>query len=460
MEETGSFPRRGPGFDRDWTQGNILQNLLLLSWPMVVSNSLMMLGPTIDMIWVGRLGPAAIAGVGVAGIAVQLVMSAMMGLTMGMRAMIARFIGAGDVAGAVNVARQALVLSAAFAVILAFVGQFYAEPILGLFKLQPDVVSEGAAYLRVMFVGSAAMAFRMMAEAVMQASGDAMTPMKISVFYRLFHVALCPFLIFGWWIFPRLGVVGAATTNVVSQSLSVVLGLWVLLSGRSRLRLTLKNFRLDANIIWRMVRIGFPSLISGIQRTFSQFFLMYFMAPFGTLAVAAHSLIQRIEMFLFMPGMAFGNASGVLVGQNLGARQPERAEKSAWLAVGLVEALMLFFSVLLLLWPEATIRIFNSEPALVEMGGVFVKIAVAGYIVLGLQSVLMQSISGAGDTVPPMLISVVIVWAVQLPMAYFLPKVGDLGVYGVRWAISAGMIVGSVAFLLYFRLGRWKQKRV
>jgi putative MATE family efflux protein len=427
---------------------------------MVVSNSLMMLGPTIDMIWVGRLGPAAIAGVGVAGIAVQLVMSAMMGLTMGMRAMIARFIGAGDVAGAVNVARQALVLSAAFAVILAFVGQFYAEPILGLFKLQPDVVSEGAAYLRVMFVGSAAMAFRMMAEAVMQASGDAMTPMKISVFYRLFHVALCPFLIFGWWIFPRLGVVGAATTNVVSQSLSVVLGLWVLLSGRSRLRLTLKNFRLDANIIWRMVRIGFPSLISGIQRTFSQFFLMYFMAPFGTLAVAAHSLIQRIEMFLFMPGMAFGNASGVLVGQNLGARQPERAEKSAWLAVGLVEALMLFFSVLLLLWPEATIRIFNSEPALVEMGGVFVKIAVAGYIVLGLQSVLMQSISGAGDTVPPMLISVVIVWAVQLPMAYFLPKVGDLGVYGVRWAISAGMIVGSVAFLLYFRLGRWKQKRV
>jgi putative MATE family efflux protein len=427
---------------------------------MVVSNSLMMLGPTIDMVWVGRLGSASVAGVGVAGIAVQLVMAGMMGLTMGMRAMIARFIGQGDVSAANHVARQALVLSAAVAIIMALVGEFFAEPILAVFGLEAEVVAQGAAYMRVMFIGSAAMAFRMMAEAVMQASGDAMTPMTISIVYRLFHVALCPFLIFGWWIFPRMGVVGAATTNVISQSLSVVLGMWVLFSGRSRLRLSLRNFRLDPNIIWRIVKIGFPALISGIQRTFSQFFLMFFMAPFGTIAVAAHSLIQRIEMFLFMPGMAFGNASGVLVGQNLGANQPDRAEKSAWLALGLVEAIMVVCSALLLLWPEATIRIFNSEPDLVNMGGIFIRIAVAGYVVLGLQSVLMQSISGAGDTFPPMIISLVTVWAVQLPMAYFLPKVGDLGAYGVRWAVSSGMIVGSVAYLAYFRLGRWKRKKV
>jgi len=298
VQETGGFPRRGPGFGRDWTKGNIFHNLLMLSWPMVISNSLNMLGPTIDMVWVGKLGAASIAGVGVAGIAVMLIMSAIMGLMMGMRAMIARFVGAGNVEGANHVAQQGFAISAIFAILMAVVGIFFAEPIMGLFGLEPDVVAEGVAYMRIIFVGAAAMSFRMMTEGIMQASGDAQTPMRITIFFRIFHVALCPFLIFGWWIFPRLGVSGAALTNVISQSLGLFISLWVLSTGRSRLRLSLKNFRLDPNIIWRIVRIGFPALISGIQRTFSQFFVMLFMAPFGTIAVAAHTINQRIEMML------------------------------------------------------------------------------------------------------------------------------------------------------------------
>ncbi len=427
---------------------------------MLISNTLMMLGPTIDMVWVGKLGSASIAGVGVAGVAVQLVMVAMMGLIMGMRAMVARFVGAGDLRAANHMANQGFVLSATVSLVIAAVGIFFTEAILGLFELEAAVVAQGSAYMRISLVGQAIMSFRMMSDGVMQASGDTMTPMKQAVIYRLFHVALCPFLVFGWWIFPRLGVSGAAITSVVSQTLGTSLGLWVLFTGRSRLRLSLKNFRLDLNIIWRMVRIGLPALVSGIQRTFSQFFLMWFMAPFGTLAVAAHSINQRIEMILIMPAMAFGMASGVLVGQNLGAIHPERAEKSAWLAVSLVGGIMVFISVVILLWAEGLVRIFSTEPALVELAATFIRISVAGFILLGFMFVFMQSLSGAGDTVPPMIVSVVTFWAVVLPLAYFLPKITELGMYGIRWAIVSEVVVGAIVFTIYFRTGRWKRKKI
>ncbi|HEY91209.1 MAG TPA: MATE family efflux transporter [Dehalococcoidia bacterium] len=462
---------------KDWTQGSIVGNLLRLSWPMVISNSLMMLGPTIDVIWVGRLGSASIAGVGVAGIATQLVIGAIMGLIMGMRALIARFVGSGDVRGANHVAQQALVISGGFAILMAAVGVFLTEEILGLFGLEADVVAAGSAYLRIMFIGTAAISFRIMAEGTMQASGDTVTPMSISVIFRLFHVTLCPFLVFGWWIFPEMGVKGAAMTNVISQSLGVALGMICLFTGRSvyfektgflpvlrlgpsRMRLTLRNFQLDFNIIRRIARIGMPAMVSGTERTFSQFFLMYFMAPFGTAAVAAHTIIQRVEMVLFMPGMAFGNGAGVLVGQNLGAGQPKRAEKSVWMAGAMVGVMLVVCSVVILLFAENIARIFNQEADLVEQAGIFLRIAVVGYMVLPLIVVFMSALSGAGDTLPPMIISTITIWVIQLPMAYFLPIYTDIGVYGVRWAIVAGMVVGAIGYTAYFRTGRWKRRHV
>jgi putative MATE family efflux protein len=462
---------------KDWTQGSIVGNLLKLSWPMVISNTLMMLGPTIDMIWVGRLGSASIAGVGVAGIAVQLVMTAMMGLIMGMRAMVARFIGAGDIHSSNHVAQQAFVISASFAILAAIIGMFLTEEILAIFGLEADVVEAGSDYLRIMFIGAAAMSFRIMAEGTMQASGDTVTPMSISVIYRLFHIALCPFLIFGWWIFPQMGVQGAAVTNVISQTIGVALGMWYLFTGRSvhfektrllpvprlgpsRMQLTLRDFHLDFNIIGRIVRIGLPAMVSGMQRTLSAFFLMYFMAPFGTTAVAAHTIIQRVEMVLFMPGMAFGSAAGVLVGQNLGAGQPQRAERSAWMAGALVGGIILVCAVVLLLFAENVASIFNQEASLVEQAGIFMRIAVVGYIALPLTAVFMNALSGAGDTLPPMIISMLTIWMIQLPMAYFLPMYTDIGVYGVRWAMVAGMVAGAIGYTTYFRAGRWKRKKV
>jgi Na+-driven multidrug efflux pump len=498
VEETEEYGGRRRGFARDWTKGSITRNLLSLGWPMSVNAILTMIGPTIDLIWVGRLGEASIAGVGVAGTAVMVVNSLRMGLTTGTRAMIARFIGADNTEGANRVAQQALVVSASFSIFMAIIGIALAEPLMRVFGLEEDVVSEGAAYMRIMFVGSVAMSFRLMGEGVMQASGDAMTPMLASVIFRVVHVALSPFLVLGWWIFPRMGVSGAALTNVISQSMGATICLGALFAGRSiglgrtqwlqgtrdsrlgmlsrasgylavwrfvrlgrsRLRMSLKNFSFDRNIIWRIVKIGIPASVSGMNRSFANMLLVTFVSPFGTTAVAAHSLIQRVAMFFQMPGQGVGQAAGVLAGQNLGANQPGRAERTGWTAAGLYSVLMVISSVVVFFFAEGIIRIFNSAPDLVVLGGDFLRIEIVSFVVFGAVMVLAQCLNGVGDTLITMATTLATMWLVQVPMAYFLPKYTSVGVYGVRWGVVSAVAIRAVIYTIYFKTGRWKRKRV
>jgi putative MATE family efflux protein len=446
--------------ERDWTKGNTVRNLLSLSWPMMVTEGLYILGISIDMVWVGRLGPAVIAGVGVAGIFAGLQMLIMTGLSVGTRAMVARCVGADDAPTAVHAAQQAMVIALAYTVVMTAAGVLFAKPILALMGLEPDVVNEGAKYMRILFAGSVTVGYWTMAYSIMQAAGDVRTPLRIIVLFRTLHLALCPFLVLGWWVFPAMGGSGAALANLISRGLGMAIALWVLFTSGSRLRLTLKNFQLDPQMIWRMVKIGIPASVMGVQMSLGMLLVAWLMVPFGTLSVAAHSLMQRVEMLLFPACLGLGLGAGVLVGQNLGAGQPKRAEKSGWLAVGFAEVLMVICSTLILVWAEDVVRIFNSQPLLVETTSLFLRIAVAGYLVLGFSTVLMQAISGAGDTMPPMLISVLTSWGIQLPLAFILSRYTRLGFLGVRWALALGIIVSALAFTLYFLLGRWKRKRI
>jgi putative MATE family efflux protein len=444
---------------QDWTQGSILKNLLQLSWPMAITQTLMSLGPTIDMIWVGKLGAVAVAGVGISGVVVQLAQGVMMGFTQGMRALISRAIGAKDMKTAHLVAQQAAVVAAAFAILMALIGHFFGQRIVSLITSDPDIIRQGTIYLRIEFIGGATMTFRMMMDGIMQASGDSVNPMWITVVYRLFHIALCPFLIFGWWIFPDMGVRGAAYTGIIAQSLGVLLGLRVLLGARSRLQLTFKDFQLSPSVIWRIIRIGFPASVAGIQRSLNQFFLQIFMAPFGAAALAAHVIVQRLEMFIMMPAMSFGQGAGVLVGQNLGAKKPDRAQKSAWLAVGVVELFAIIFSLVMYIWTRPVIRLFNTDPSMDAIAIQFIQIAVFGWLLMGFQFVLMSCLQGAGDTMPTMIINIVTTWVITLPLAYFLPKYTSFGAVGIRWAITASTIIGAMANVAYFRSGGWKKLR-
>jgi putative MATE family efflux protein len=444
----------------DWTKGNILKNLLLLSWPMAITQTLMSLGPTIDMIWVGKLGTMAIAAVGVSGVAVQLAQGAMMGLTQGVRALIARSIGAKDMATANRVAQQSIVVCITFSILMAIIGIFLAEEIVSLVTTNTEIINIGASYLRIQFIGSITMNFRMLMDVIMQGSGDSINPMQIAIVFRIIHIALCPFLIFGWWIFPELGVRGAAFTSVISQTIGIILGLRILFGNKSMVKLTFKGFHFDFGIMWRIIRIGFPSAIAGIQRSLSQFVLQIFIAPFGAIVLAAYTINQRIEMFFMMPAMSFGMGAGVLVGQNLGAKEPNRAQKSAWLAVFVVEIFVVIVCLALFIWTIPVVRIFNSDPIMDETARQFIHIAIIGWSVIGFNFVLMQALQGAGDTVPTMIISIVTTWLITMPLAYFLPKVTDWGFIGICWAMALSVVAGAVANVIYFRTGKWKIRRV
>ncbi len=446
---------------RDWTQGSIIHNFLSLSFPLVINSIVHLAGPLVPMIWVGRIGSASVAGLGVANsLAVLLTVSGMTGITIGTRVIVARFSGAGAAEEANHVARQAFFVITIYSILVALIGTLFSRPILSLYGLAPDVVEEGVTYMRIQSAGAIIITSRYLAEGIMQSSGDTVTPMKIAILFRGFHVVLCPFLVLGWWIFPRLGVGGAAISDVLSHGLGLILSLWVLFTGRTRLRLTFSGFRLDPGIMWRIVKIGIPASVMSIQKNLGQLTLAGFMAPFGTLAIAAHNIVFRIESIISNPTTGAGTAAGVLVGQNLGAGQPQRAEKSGWLSLGLVEGFTIACSIIILFFAPNIVRIFTPESGLIELASDFLRIAVAGYMIMGFDFVLQQCIAGAGDTIPPMAVSLIGLWLVQIPLAYFLPHWLNIGVYGVRWAIVSGTIVIAIIYTTYFKIGRWKLKKI
>jgi putative MATE family efflux protein len=452
--------RRNPASDKDWTKGSILGNLWGLSWPMMVTQIITTLGPTIDMIWLGKLGAASMAGVGVSGTIVMLVSTIRTGLTTGTRAIIARSIGAGDKEAANHVSNQSVVVSVLFAIVSAVVGLFWSRQMLQAIGLQPDALAEGTAYLQIQLIGMVTMSFQMLSQSLMQAAGDSKTPMNISLITRIFHIALSPFLIFGWWIFPRMGVSGAALTGVLSQGIAGVWGMWLLYSGRSRVQLTMKNFRFDWTMIWRITKIGVPASLMGAERSLATLFVTWFIVPFGTFAVAAHTVMERIDGIIRMPAMAMGQGAGVLAGQNLGANQPERAEKTGWLAVGTFTAFLIFVSIAIWFQPQFLIRIFNTQPELVDISVIFLKIQLINFVVGGTTLILMGCLNGVGDTWIPMLNTMVTLWGVQMPLAWVLSRNTSLGVYGVRWAMAISITVRAIIYAVYFRTGRWKKTKV
>jgi putative MATE family efflux protein len=451
---------RGRLVNRDLTKGSLIGNLWSLSWPMLITNTINTLGPAIDMIWVGRLGASSIAGVGVSGMAVMMVNSLLNGIFTGIIALIARNIGAGDLKPVNRIAQQGFLIAGFFSIFMAAIGIFLARPILLVLGVDQSVVHEGAAYLRILLVGMVTMASVQVAQSIMQASGDTLTPMKISVGFRLLQMLLCPAFVFGFWIFPKFGVSGAALSNVIAQTIGGVVILWILFSGRSRIKVSLRQLTIDWQIIWRAIRIGIPASLTQMERSFADLIMVRLFTPFGTLAVAAHSLAQRIDGFVQMPGGGLGQGAAVIVGQNLGAKQPERASKSAWIAAAIATGISLICAFVIWFWVEDLVGIFSQNTGLIDTASAFLRIQVAAYLVWGVVIALSLCLNGAGDTMVPMITNFISMWGFQIGLGYVLSRYTDLGVIGLRWGISIGVMVRAVIYVLYFRTGRWKNKRV
>jgi putative MATE family efflux protein len=412
------------------------------------------------MIWVGKLGSASVAGVAVSYLLVQLLDAFKMGLDMGTRAMIAHFVGAGDNEMANHVALQGYVVTIGFAAFVGTIGSLLAVPILRVMGLAPEAVAEGAPYLRIQFIGILTMGLIWQNQGTMQFSGDTISPMKVAIVYRFVHVVLCPFMVFGWWIFPRLGTSGAAYTGIISASVGAIMGLWFLLSGRTRLKLSFRHFHPDAKIIWRIIKIGVPASVTGIERHLGQVVLTWFITPFGTIATAAHALVLQVTQLVNIAGSGLGQGASVLVGQNLGARKPSQSEKSGWLGVGSYTIVLVFTSLIVWFWGKNVIGIFNNELDVLETGQSFLKIQVVTYLFSGCALVLQQCLNGAGDTLPVMIVTLLGMFGVQIPLAFMLSRHTGLGVQGTYWAIAIGTIVMAAIYVTYFRLGLWKRKKL
>ncbi|HSW58731.1 MAG TPA: MATE family efflux transporter [Dehalococcoidales bacterium] len=445
---------------KDWTQGPILRNLWLLSWPMMVTEAMYMISQLFDMVWVGRAGSAAIAGLGIGLMLVFMISVVDMAIISGMRAMIARFVGAGEPENARKVAAQAYILAVSWGLLVTLVGFSVAKYLIGMFGVSPEVLQEGSRYLQVMFAGWISMELHVMGLYIRQAAGDSMSPMITQIIVRSLHLLLCPLLVLGIWIFPNLGITGAALSNVVSQALGGLIGIWFIFGGRSRIKLSWSDIRFSPSITWRILKIGIPSLISMAQMTFSNFILTWIIAPFGTLALAAHSLAGNINGFVSTPSMGMSGGVAVLSGQSLGAKMPQRAVRSTWLGAAILQGFLLICLVVILVWANQIAGFFTSDPALIDIAGKFLRIGAGAYLVMGLATALSACINGAGDTLPMMIINIGMIWLVQLPLAFALSRYTGLEVYGIRIGMVAAPVAAAVATFLYFRFGKWKTKRV
>jgi putative MATE family efflux protein len=426
---------------------------------MVVANVVNQFDMIVDMVWVARLGVTSVAGVAVAGTLVMVLSSARAGLTVGQRAMVSRAVGANDVESANHATMQAFLLNLIYAALTIVAGVILAEPLMKLMGLEPEVVRQGANYMRIMMFSQAAMSFRMMGEASMQASGDSMTPAKIIAVVRVLHVILAPFLIFGWAGLPRLEVSGAALANTLTQTLGAAIAIWVLASGHTRLHMRL-TWRFNWVTIWEMIRIGIPAAINSAQRSVARTLITRIVATFGTYSVSAYAIGQRVDQLTEVMSSGIGQAAGVLVGQNLGAGRPDRSYRSAWTAMGFGALASLVIAIFVIWKSPLIVRIFNSDPELVSITSRYQRILSSQFVPMCGAMIFSQALNTAGDTLSTMIASIVTLLGIELPGAYFVPKITGWGVYGVAVATVMSTTVRVILYICFFQWGKWREKKI
>ena len=446
---------------RDLTKGSVPKNLWFLAWPQMIEGVFNSLDQMVDLFWAGRvIGFRAIGGIGVAQAYAHLVMMARTGLDIAMQAMISRAVGAGRMDQANHIALQGLTVTILVSTVLAAVGVLIAKPLLDILAISDEVIAVTIVYLQYQFAGSAIQGWRKSAEATLQAAGDALTPMKATLVARGLHIVITPFLIFGWFGAPEMGIAGAAVANIIAQAVGFVWNMHALFAGNAPLRLTLRGYRLDVPLMGRMLKIGLPASGTQLERGLSELMLVRLVAPFGDIPLAAYALTRRLERLTHIGSMGMGRASGILVGQNLGAGSIERAKRTVRWAVGYVLVIRGLAGIVLLLIPAVFISIFNQDPTFIAVAVIWIRIQAVSGMLLGGGQVLQQSFNVAGDTMAPLLITFMSMWVLEVPAAFVLSQFTPLGQYGIPVAIGLAMFLRLGLYAAYYRTGRWTRVKV
>ncbi len=426
-----------------------------MGWPQVAEGFLGVVDQVADLVWAGRLGFHAIAGLGASQAYLSTIMMARMGLDSSMRSMIARSVGARQFAQANHVLAQSFTLTSALALLMITAGIFLAEPLLHLIGMSDAAVEQGADYMRVQLVAMACLSYHRLFGGALQASGDSITPLKAALVSRVIHIVLSPILIFGWLGLPSMGLAGAAFARLAAEVVGVGMTYWALRSGRARISMRFREFRVDFPLIWTLIRQGVPASVTNMQRGVSQLVVVGVAAQFGDVALAAFALARRAENVVNQSSRGMGRAAGALAGQNLGAGIIDRARSAVrW---GMIFGIMMAapFLALMLIFPEPVAGFFNTDTDFIGIASTWLVIATIGYIFMCPVQIFTQAFNTSGSTFAPMVITVATMWAFEIPLTFILANFSALGHLGIPAAIVGGMALRLVAFTWYYFRGTW-----
>jgi putative MATE family efflux protein len=448
------------GTEQDFTEVRLSRAILLLSIPAVLEMIMESVFVIVDIFFVSKLGADAVATVGLTESLIVIVYAISLGLATATTSMVSRRIGEKNPDKASETASQAILTGAIVSVIIAIPGAIFAKDLLNIMGASPVIVNEMSGYATIMLGGNIVIMMLFIINAIFRSAGDAAVAMRVLWLGNIINIILDPCLIFGLGPFPELGIKGAAIATTTGRGLAVLYQLYLLFYGRKRIQLSLKHFGINFRIIAKLIKISLGSIGQNLIGTSSWIALVRIISIFGSDVVAGYTIAIRIINFVLLPSWGISNAASTLVGQNLGAGKPERAERSVMITGWVNMILLGIVGIILVAFPEPFIRLFINDPTVVKAGIECLRIISIGFIVYGFGMVLANSFNGAGDTTTPLKINIFAYWLIEIPLAYILAITSGMNENGVYVAIVIAETIMTLTAFLVFRKGKWKLKEV
>ncbi len=445
---------------KDFTTGGIDRAIFLLAVPMVLEMLLESLFAVVDIFFVNQVGTAASSTVILTEASLTILYSVAWGMAMGVTAMVARRAGEKKFDAAAGIAVQAIILAIFFSVIISIIGFIFPQEILGFMGASKEVVKENYLFTQIMLTSNIVIMLLFVNNAIFRGAGDASIAMRTLLIANVINIILDPLLIKGIGPFPKLGVIGAAVATTIGRTCGVIYQFYHLFNGRSLIRLAKKQFSINIAVIRSILNTSAGGMFQFIIGSCSWIFLAKIIAESGTAATSGYGTAIRICIFTILPAWGLANAAATLVGQNLGAGQPERAERSVWRTAFLAVCFFAVVAIIFFFFGEGLMRFFTQDEEAVRSGTLCLHILAIGYIFFAYGMIISQSFNGAGDTKTPTYINLFVFWVIQIPLAYFLAKYLKWGPRGVYIAIAIAESVLAVVSIILFKKGKWKLVKV
>ncbi|MEZ5042621.1 MAG: MATE family efflux transporter [Saprospiraceae bacterium] len=445
------------GSEQSYTTGSINRAIVLLAIPMILEMVMESLFALVDTFFVSKISADAVATVGMTESVITLIYSIAIGISVAPMAMIARFIGEKSPEKASKVALQAIYIAITVALLIGIPGSIFADDILRIMGGSETLIANNVGYTRIMFASNIFIMLLFLLNGIFRGAGDASLAMRSLWLANIINIILDPLFIFGIGPFPELGVQGAAVATTIGRGLGVLFQLSILTGSHSRVKLYLNYLEIDWDIIRRLGRIAATGAGQFLIASASWIFLVRIIAQnFGSEAMAGYTIAIRLIIFTMLPSWGLGNAAATLVGQNLGAKQPDRAAQSTWRAAHFNMIFLAIVAVTYFSFASFWVSFFTTEPAVLEAGTNALQIFAIGYLGFGYAMVISQAFNGAGDTRTPTIVNIICFWMIEIPLGYFLSLTVGWGLEGVCWAVVIAETLMSIMIVILFLWGKWK----